>query len=126
MKPWPGVWNASLPGSKCIQYDHSSYSIEGDEDCLYANVYTPKVSGSNMYFPVEFLNEIINIVSVCVPQLPASGKSDKLLSVLVFIHGGAFMFLHGDIYQPDYVLDKDIILVTFNYRLGAIGNSILL
>lgn len=32
------------------------------------------------------------------------------------------MFLYGSIYQPDYILDKDIILVTFNYRLGPIGN----
>ncbi|XP_060833735.1 venom carboxylesterase-6-like [Rhopalosiphum padi] len=95
IKPWLGVWNASSPGSKCIQYDHSSYLIEGDEDCLYANVYTPK--------------------------LPVKGKSNKLLNVLVFIHGGAFMFLYGSVYQPDYILDKDIILVTFNYRLGPIG-----
>jgi len=47
------------------------------------------------------------------------------LNVLVFIHGGAFMFLYGSIYQPDYILDKDIILVTFNYRLGPIGNILL-
>lgn len=42
---WLGVWNASAPGSKCIQYDHPGYSIQGDEDCLYVNVYTPTVSG---------------------------------------------------------------------------------
>lgn len=42
-EPWLGVWNASAPGSKCIQYDHSSYEIQGDEDCLYVNVYTPLV-----------------------------------------------------------------------------------
>lgn len=44
MEPWLGVWNASMPGNKCIQYDHVSYSVQGDEDCLYINVYTPKVS----------------------------------------------------------------------------------
>lgn len=32
------------------------------------------------------------------------------------------MFLEGSIYRPNYILDKDIILVTFNYRLGPIGN----
>lgn len=31
------------------------------------------------------------------------------------------MFLEGSGYQPDYILDKDIVLVTFNYRLGPIG-----
>jgi len=54
MKPWPGVWNASSPGSKCIQYDHSSYLIEGDEDCLYLNVYTPKVSDLNITSILKF------------------------------------------------------------------------
>lgn len=54
-------------------------------------------------------------------QLPKHGEDDKLLDVLVFIHGGAFMFLEGSGYRPDYILDKDIVLVTFNYRLGPIG-----
>jgi len=36
------------------------------------------------------------------------------------------MFLYGSIYQPDYILDKDIILVTFNYRLGPLGDIFIL
>ncbi|XP_050548710.1 esterase E4-like [Daktulosphaira vitifoliae] len=96
VKPWLGVWNATEPGSKCIQYDHGTYVIQGEEDCLYVNVYTPKLPGKDN------------------PQ-------NRSLDVLVFIHGGAFMFLEGSGYQPDFILDKDIILVTFNYRLGAIG-----
>lgn len=42
---------------------------------------------------------------------------------MVFLHGGAFMFgssgveLHG----PDYFMEKDVVLVTLNYRLGAFG-----
>lgn len=44
VKPWLGVWNATEPGSKCIQYDHEKYQVLGEEDCLYVNVYTPKVS----------------------------------------------------------------------------------
>lgn len=26
-----------------------------------------------------------------------------------------------DIYGPDYLMEEDVILVTFNYRLGAFG-----
>uniref|UniRef100_A0A2S2Q259 Carboxylic ester hydrolase n=1 Tax=Sipha flava TaxID=143950 RepID=A0A2S2Q259_9HEMI len=95
VKPWSGVWNASSPGSKCIQYVHPDYTVQGDEDCLYVNVYTPK--------------------------LPGQEDASKPLNVLVFIHGGAFMFLEGSVYKPDFILDKDIVLVTFNYRLGPIG-----
>lgn len=44
MKPWVGVWNATIPGSNCIGFDHASFKVIGQEDCLYLNVYTPKVS----------------------------------------------------------------------------------
>lgn len=44
---------------------------------------------------------------------------------MVWIHGGAFAMGSGndDQYGPDYLIDKDVILVTFNYRLGPIGNT---
>lgn len=44
-------------------------------------------------------------------------------AVMVWIHGGAYIF--GDslqsTYGPDFILGEDVILVTFNYRLGALG-----
>lgn len=43
--------------------------------------------------------------------------------VIVYIHGGAFMFGSGDRYSPHYLMDHDhgIVYVTFNYRLGPLG-----
>ena len=44
---------------------------------------------------------------------------------MVWIHGGAFMMGSGngdsDFYGPEYFLDKDIVLVTINYRLDVFG-----
>lgn len=42
---------------------------------------------------------------------------------MVYIHGGAFMFGSGDddIYGPDFLIEFDVIVVTFNYRLGVLG-----
>ncbi len=39
------------------------------------------------------------------------------------VHGGAFYqgSSKTDVYGPDYFMEKDVILVNFNYRLGAIG-----
>jgi carboxylesterase type B len=47
------------------------------------------------------------------------------LEVMVYIHGGGFFSGTGASYLwgPQYLLDKDIVLVTFNYRLGALGKS---
>jgi hypothetical protein len=45
------------------------------------------------------------------------------LEVMVNIHGGGFFSGTGASYVwgPQYLLDKDVVLVTFNYRLGALG-----
>lgn len=43
------------------------------------------------------------------------------LDVIVYIHGGAFMFNSGGNHRPNYIMDRNIILVTLNYRLGPLG-----
>jgi len=41
--------------------------------------------------------------------------------VAIWIHGGAFTFENGDSYGPEKLLEHPVILVTFNFRLGALG-----
>jgi carboxylesterase type B len=42
---------------------------------------------------------------------------------MVYIHGGGFFNGSGGTqwYGPQYLLDKDVILVPVNYRLGTLG-----
>lgn len=45
-------------------------------------------------------------------------------SVLVYIHPGAFFYLSGQCNKyagPQSLMDRDIVLVTLNYRLGSLG-----
>jgi para-nitrobenzyl esterase len=55
--------------------------------------------------------------------LPAGTKPGAKLPVMVWIHGGAFVFGSGS--QPDFsgvqFAKQGVILVTFNYRLGRLG-----
>ena len=49
-------------------------------------------------------------------------------AVMVWIHGGSWFMssVNGgltDIYGPRYFLDRDIVLVTINYRLGPLGKN---
>jgi len=45
-----------------------------------------------------------------------------LKPVLVFIHGGSFVSGDGASYDPsNFVAMKDIVVVTINYRLNALG-----
>ena len=63
-------------------------------------------------------NLILEIQSL---QLPTNNDKSNL-PVIVFIHGGGHFFGFGGFYGPAYLLDsQDVILVTFNYRLGVLG-----
>ena len=80
------------------QESDGSPIIEGEEDCLFLNVYVPKIAMDN-------INEI---------QLP----------VMIFIHGGSLIVGSGnyDSYGPLFFMEKEeVILVTINYRLGPLG-----
>ncbi|ODM98999.1 Venom carboxylesterase-6 [Orchesella cincta] len=66
--------------------------MEGVEDCLQLSIYTPNVD-----------------------------KSKPLLPVMVWFHGGHFMYGGNNIYGPDYLLQEDVVLVTVNYRLNSLG-----
>ncbi|XP_049948016.1 juvenile hormone esterase-like [Schistocerca serialis cubense] len=55
-------------------------------------------------------------------KLP-TGENAQLIPVMVWIHGGAFLLGSGntELYGPDYLMEHDVLLVTFNYRLGVLG-----
>lgn len=44
-----------------------------------------------------------------------------LQPVMLFVHGGAFQVGAGYQYPPTYLLDKDVVLVVPEYRLGVLG-----
>ncbi|KMQ92339.1 esterase e4 [Lasius niger] len=92
-EPWSGSRDASKYGNVSVQIDIIKHEIVGDEDCLYLNVFTTDIN------PLE--------------KRP----------VMVWIHGGGFFLGSGDasFYGPDYIVRKDVVLVTLNYRLGVLG-----
>ena len=63
----------------------------------------------------------------CTQQLNVTNDP---LPVMVWIHGGAFYMGSGngvtDMFGPGYLLDRDIVLVTLNYRLGPLGANLLM
>lgn len=96
VEPWDEVFDATSFGPECVQFNIVTRGIEGSEDCLVLNVYTP--------------------------QLP-NGATKEGLPVLVFIHGGGFSIGTGSypFYGPQRFTSHGIVLVTLNYRLGPLG-----
>ncbi|RZF48953.1 hypothetical protein LSTR_LSTR003029 [Laodelphax striatellus] len=92
---WTGIYNATFPRDYCLQFSHTpAYAIRGSEDCLYLNLYRPMTNYTNQ---------------------------TKLLDVIVFIHGGAFMFYGSRNFKSVELIKKNFILIAFNYRLGPLG-----
>lgn len=73
-------------------------NVIGSEDCLYLNVYVPFDKYSQSIYK----------------------------AVMVWFHGGDFCQGTGDFsaIRPDYLMKRDVILVTVNYRLGILGKII--
>jgi para-nitrobenzyl esterase len=103
---WQGVRKADAFAASCMQPIiesllpmHMPWTEEFlthgkvSEDCLYLNVWTPKVS-------------------------PHAG-----LPVIVFLHGGGFTGGAGsiDVYRGAHLAAKGAVVVTINYRLGVFG-----
>lgn len=90
---WTGARDATRPGPRCVQ-DAATDLDPGrssSEDCLNLNVWTPP-------------------------------SSNELRPVLVWIHGGGFVNGSGDVYDARRMASRgNIVVVTINYRLGALG-----
>ncbi|KAL6257872.1 hypothetical protein P5V15_011470 [Pogonomyrmex californicus] len=88
---WSGNRDASKYGNVAFQLNLLTREVIGNEDCLYLNVYTIDIKEKR--------------------------------PVMVWIHGGGFNMGSGDatIYGPDYIVRKNVILVTLNYRLDVFG-----
>lgn len=99
--PWRTPRGAFTFGNVCPQLALALFplpgvtpgQLQGDEDCLYLNVYAPKTAAQGSKLPV-----------------------------LVWIHGGSFTNGAGSDYDGSVLAEKyGLVVVTLNYRLGALG-----
>jgi len=92
IESWSDTLKATEDGNLCPQYDISQSEAIGDENCLNLNVYSPKLDS-------------------------------KKRAVMVYFHGGAYIMGGGAsfFFGPGYLLEQNVVLVTFNYRLGPLG-----
>jgi len=99
----PTPWSAALDlsGSSSVACPQLTGAVSGDflgqEDCLLLNIYSPSKAFHS--------------------------QTDELAPVLVWIYGGGFLTgsARYDEYGPDRWLDEGLVVVTVNYRGGALG-----
>ncbi|XP_065091095.1 esterase E4-like [Ochlerotatus camptorhynchus] len=62
-------------------------------------------------------------MNIFSPGLPVEEKKNPKYPVMVWIHGGGFIGGSGDsfVYDPAYLIQEGVVVVTLNYRLGPLG-----
>ncbi|CAN8097632.1 unnamed protein product [Discula destructiva] len=96
---WTGVRDATVFGADCSQsYQPVGLFASGNtnisEDCLYMNIWSP-----------------------------SNATSTSNLPVYLWIYGGRFVGGAGSVptYDGSHLASQDIVVVNFNYRMGAFG-----
>lgn len=86
MAPWIDTFDAFEYGNDCIQIDFQTDEFFGAEDCLNLNVF--------------------------VPSDAIESKDSTNKSVMIFIQGEAFQSGSARHFAPDFLLEKDVIVVS--------------
>jgi para-nitrobenzyl esterase len=94
---WKQPRDATQFANNCPQFATPFGLQSFNEDCLYLNVFTPSNKAKRKH---HFGNHS---------------------PVMVWFHPGAFQFGEGDDYDPRKLVDQGVVVVTLNYRLGALG-----
>jgi para-nitrobenzyl esterase len=89
--PWHGTRAATAYAPHCPQPSGSFGRASTTENCLYLNVFTP------------------------------AGSKARNLPVMVWVHGGSLRTGESDDYNPAGLIRDGVVVVTINYRLGALG-----
>lgn len=93
--PWSDVMNTTSKQPSCTQpvYELEVHYVHQDEDCLYLNIFTPfEEDNPGAKYPV-----------------------------ILYIHGGSFESGSGHVYDGKVLSSLGVVVVTINYRLGALG-----
>src|ERR1700737_2420959 len=90
---WRGVRDATQFGASCPQVPSSFSAAPYDENCLFLNVYTKSLHAN---------------------------EGDGL-PVVVWIHGGGYTQGDGRGFDGMKLAQNGVVVVTINYRLGALG-----
>ena len=93
------IYDATTYGDMCPQESNYTSPIGVSEDCLFLNIWTPASAVNSIY-------------------------NDDGLPVMVFIHGGSFLFGAGSDANGSLFVkqgNNEIVYVSINYRMGIFG-----
>lgn len=97
--PWSQVFNATTYGPACPQpmFALGGPPLNTSEDCLFLNIFAP-----------------------------ANATANSTLNVMFWIHGGAWVIGTGSEFPGNAFVDiGNVVYVSINYRLGALGFAAL-
>lgn len=82
----------------------------------------PATQYGPMCYQVARIDSGIPMSEDCLQINVFSPNMDQSLPVIVYVFGGGFVYGCGiDQGRPENLMDRDVVVVNFNYRLGALG-----
>ncbi|KAJ6644259.1 Esterase B1 [Pseudolycoriella hygida] len=90
---WENIYDATEEKTGSFGENFYTKTIIGSEDCLHINIFTKNLQPKN------------------------------LQPVMMYVHGGSWLTGSNTMnsLSPDFLLMADVVIVTINYRLGALG-----
>ncbi|XP_045484268.1 esterase FE4-like [Pieris rapae] len=89
---WHGIFDAIHRSQHLKCPQWRKFFVFGTEECLYLDVFSPEWATPRSKLPV-----------------------------MVYLHGGAYYMGAKNLYDPEFLVVKNIVVVTVNYRLGVLG-----
>ncbi|CAH4029003.1 esterase FE4-like [Pieris brassicae] len=89
---WRGIFDAIHRSQQLKCPQWRKFFVFGTEECLYLDVFSPEWATPRSKLPV-----------------------------MVYLHGGAYYMGAKNLYDPEFLVVKNIVVVTVNYRLGVLG-----
>jgi para-nitrobenzyl esterase len=108
-KRWSSPMSAAKFGNACPQTAFPFPPVPTAEDCLFLNVYVPTSHGTAFFGQDQGEDQ-------------GQDQDQPRFPVMVWIHGGSLVQGASNFYDPTPLVKMgNVIVVTINYRLGALG-----
>jgi para-nitrobenzyl esterase len=121
LTPAVATQDATQFGNHCPQAAGAYGNATSTEDCLFLNVFAPNLRGDHDGKSEHDHGGDHDGRGDHDQDGKGGHDNNEAFPVMVWIHGGSLVVGESDIYDATKLVQRGVVVVTINYRLGALG-----